>query len=69
MKYAIHLSQYMSMRYSKLSSLQDSVIAFENFPGKERSSTFFDDIQGDSADWRNRCLANYFGLERVYLNN
>lgn len=69
MQYAINLNYYMSMRNRKLDSSKELDVAYKNFSGKERSSTFFDDIQGDSLDWRNRCVANYFDLKRVYLIN
>ena len=69
MQYAVELSQYMSLRNSKLALSNEPEVSLDNLSNKGSSSTFFDDIQGDSADWRNRCLANYFGLNRVYLIN
>jgi hypothetical protein len=34
---------------------------------KRDAITFFDDITADATDWRNRCFAAYFGLQKVTL--
>ena len=68
MRYAKDLHQYMRERNRKLSK-SGGEVPLENFAAKSLSITFFDDIQSDPQDWRNKCLAYYYQLDKVFLIN
>lgn len=68
-KYSRPLKEFMLSRFKQAQLEKSKSLEVADFPNKNRSVTFFDDIQPDSKDWRNICFANYFQLIDVRLKN
>ena len=62
----INLNRYMVHRFRKLPT--DGQFVDVSYPDVKRDAiTFFDDITPDSNDWKNKCFASYFKLDKVTL--
>lgn len=67
LKYGRPLKDFMSARLALAEHTKGKKLEVIDYANKRQSMTFFDDITGDPADWRNGCFADYFGLKEVRL--
>lgn len=60
--------QYMQARYKRIDDALEHDQKWLSVPayrGKAPKSIYFFDIASNPVDWRNKCYADYFGLEKV----